>query len=150
MFDTIVWATDGSELADSTLPLITELAGIHGSKIVAIHINELYRGGRFGGGPVLDDEDDLKQKIAAQVADLRHAGIDAELDVVTSRQHEIAALIAEASTTAEADLIVIATHGRTGPAAILLGSVAKSLTQVAPCPVLTVPTPSEKGAKTGQ
>src|SRR5579872_2225888 len=74
MFSTIVWATDGSELADETLPLVTELAGIHDSKIVAVHVNELFRGGRFGGGPVFADEDELQEKIAAQVKDLREAG----------------------------------------------------------------------------
>lgn len=36
------------------------------------------------------------------------------------------------------DLIVIATHGRTGLAHVLMGSVAESIVRTAPCPVLTV------------
>lgn len=36
------------------------------------------------------------------------------------------------------DLIVISTHGRTGLAHVLLGSVAERIVRKAPCPVLTV------------
>ncbi len=37
------------------------------------------------------------------------------------------------------DLLVIGTHGRTGLAHALLGSVAEKVVRRAPCPVLTVP-----------
>jgi len=37
-----------------------------------------------------------------------------------------------------ADLIVIATHGRTGLSHVLLGSVAERIVREAPCPVLTI------------
>jgi universal stress protein A len=36
------------------------------------------------------------------------------------------------------DLIVLATHGRTGLSHVLMGSVAESIVRTAPCPVLTV------------
>jgi len=36
------------------------------------------------------------------------------------------------------DLIVIATHGRTGLSHVLLGSVAERIVRDAPCPVLTI------------
>ncbi len=38
----------------------------------------------------------------------------------------------------EVDMIVIGTHGRTGIAHVLLGSVAEKVVRKAPCPVLTV------------
>ena len=40
--------------------------------------------------------------------------------------------------TQEIDLIVLATHGRSGLAHVILGSVAESVVRTAPCPVLTV------------
>lgn len=36
------------------------------------------------------------------------------------------------------DLIVVATHGRTGLSHVLLGSVAERIVREAPCPVLTI------------
>ena len=40
------------------------------------------------------------------------------------------------------DLIVMGTHGRTGMAHLLFGSVAEEIVRSAPCPVLTVRRPS--------
>ncbi|MEI9941955.1 MAG: universal stress protein [Pseudomonadota bacterium] len=48
--------------------------------------------------------------------------------------HEIAQLAMDL----EADLLVVGTHGRTGIARFLLGSVAHALVTLAPCPVLVV------------
>lgn len=136
MFETIVWATDGSELADRALPLVKDLARVHGSKIVVVHANELLAG-RFGGAPYLADEDDLRASFAKQVGELRGAGFEVELKIKTGIDG-VADLIAEAAEEVEADLIVVGTHGRGAVAGALLGSVAKRLLHVAKSPVLVV------------
>jgi nucleotide-binding universal stress UspA family protein len=41
------------------------------------------------------------------------------------------------------DLIVIATHGRTGWRRVIFGSVAEKVIRLAPCPVLTIQPPHE-------
>jgi nucleotide-binding universal stress UspA family protein len=41
----------------------------------------------------------------------------------------------------EHDLVVLSTHGRTGFAHLLLGSIAEKLVRLSPVPVLTVPAP---------
>lgn len=46
--------------------------------------------------------------------------------------------ILEHAETIEADAIVMGTHGRSGLAHMLLGSVAEEVTRAAPCPVLTI------------
>ena len=61
MFETIVWATDGSELANRALVPVMELARTHHSRIVAVHANEVLKG-RFGAAPVLADEFDIARK----------------------------------------------------------------------------------------
>ncbi len=50
------------------------------------------------------------------------------------------ALIAELKK-GEHDLVVLSTHGRTGLAHLLLGSIAERLVRLSPVPVLTVPVP---------
>ncbi len=44
------------------------------------------------------------------------------------------------------DLIVLGTHGTTGLARLLMGSVAETVLRNAPCPVLTVRTPARSDA----
>jgi len=50
------------------------------------------------------------------------------------------ALLAELKK-GEHDLVVLSTHGRTGLAHLLLGSIAEKLVRLSPIPVLTVPVP---------
>jgi nucleotide-binding universal stress UspA family protein len=147
MFETIVWATDGSELADRALPLVTDLARANGSKIVAVHANELLVGRFISGAPVLADEDELRAKVEQQVDELREAGFTAELVVESGVRHSTAELIAAAAAECEADLIVVGTHGRGAATTALLGSVAKELLHVARCPVLVV-TPDRRESET--
>jgi nucleotide-binding universal stress UspA family protein len=139
MFKTIVWATDGSELAHGALEHALELARVHDSRIVAVHANELLRG-RAAGQPALADEPDLEEQIAKQVEELRSVGFDATLEIRAGSK-EVATLIAEAAEDVDADLIVFGTHGRGGFKAALLGSVARALCHTATRPVLVVPPP---------
>jgi nucleotide-binding universal stress UspA family protein len=44
----------------------------------------------------------------------------------------------ELATNLGADLIVMGSHGRTGLAHVLLGSVAERTIRSAPCPVITL------------
>ena len=52
--------------------------------------------------------------------------------------------IIEIARKHEVDLIVMGTHGRTGLAHALLGSVAEKVVRKAPCPVLTVKHPEHE------
>jgi nucleotide-binding universal stress UspA family protein len=52
--------------------------------------------------------------------------------------------IIDYALAARVDLIVMATHGRTGLAHALMGSVAEKVVRKAPCPVLTVKHPAAK------
>jgi nucleotide-binding universal stress UspA family protein len=51
-------------------------------------------------------------------------------------------VIQEEAEEQHADLIVIGTRGLSGLKHLLLGSVAERVVQKAPCPVLTVKTPT--------
>lgn len=54
--------------------------------------------------------------------------------------------IVEQAENAGADLIVMATHGRSGAGRLFLGSVAEQVVRHAACPVLTVRQPGIKAA----
>jgi len=125
VFETIVWATDGSELADRALRPVMELARQNHARIVAVHANELLKG-RFGGAPLISDESEMVTKIEGQVEELCELGFTAELKIVSG-------------THDTADLIVVGTHGWGGFRSAVLGSVAHGLLHDAYCPVLSIP-----------
>ncbi len=52
--------------------------------------------------------------------------------------------IITAARTQDIDIIVIGTHGRTGLAHVMIGSVAEKIVRKAPCPVLTVKHPEHE------
>ena len=52
--------------------------------------------------------------------------------------------IVETAEAEHVDLLVMATHGRTGLSHLLIGSVAERVVRTAPCPVLTIRPPAEK------
>jgi len=137
MFETIVWATDGSEPADCALEHVRQIAEFHRSRIVAVHANELLTG-RAGGAPALADEPEIRERIEKQVKELRDIGFDATLDICSGRE-PVATLIERAASDVDADLVVVGTHGRGGVSAALMGSVARALCHSSHRPVLVVP-----------
>ena len=64
---------------------------------------------------------------------------DIEHHLVTG---EPATAIVRLATSEQADLIVMATHGRSGLSRLLMGSVAEAVVRQAACPVLTLRQPS--------
>ena len=66
------------------------------------------------------------------------AGVEIDVRVGPGTPSEIIGAVA---LEIGADLIVMGTHGRTGLAHVLLGSVAERTLRTAPCPVLTVRPP---------
>ena len=55
-----------------------------------------------------------------------------------------AAAIATYAKSADIDLIVLGTHGRSAVEQLLVGSVAERVVRTAPCPVLTVRHPERE------
>jgi nucleotide-binding universal stress UspA family protein len=81
------------------------------------------------------DRRDARRRLARLVGAARKRGVRARAVVLEGLPFE---QIAREARRCRADLIVIGTHGRTGLARLLLGSVASRVLAHAPCPVLTV------------
>ncbi len=58
-----------------------------------------------------------------------------------------AQVIVDTARSTKADLIIMATHGRTGLAHVFLGSVAERVVRTAACPVLTVRAPAGRRSR---
>jgi nucleotide-binding universal stress UspA family protein len=66
---------------------------------------------------------------------LQRFGIEGD---ILATEGDAATAILEAARTLPAELIVLATRGRTGIARMVLGSVAERVVSIAPCSVLAV------------
>jgi nucleotide-binding universal stress UspA family protein len=139
MFKTVLWATDGSETAALALPYALGLAESDKAKLVVVHVREIFTG-RAGGYPLVADENELRERIGAQVAELREGGLDATFVVRTCTGGHAARTIAAFAAEVDADLILVGTHGYGRLANALLGSVTQGLLHAGVCPVLAVPT----------
>lgn len=142
MYETVVWATDASPIADQALPEALRVLE-PGGRLIAFHADERFAGGRAGGFPVYVDEVDRRTKLDAQVEELQERGIDATL-VIQVTQHNAAVEIAEFATAHDAEAIVCGSRGLPASVGVAAGSVAMRLPHHATCPVIVV---SEKAAR---
>lgn len=76
-----------------------------------------------------------EQAIAGAVQQMTGMGVQADGKVLDGRPDEA---IVQAAIDVGADLIVVGSHGRTGLAKLLLGSVSERVIGLATCPVLVV------------
>ena len=132
MYETVVWATDGSVGADAALAEALRLAQASGGRVVAVHCDQRLDRNDAGG-----EEDDRRLKIRRQVEELRATGVAVEL-VMPKSHREAADVVAEAAAELGADVVVCGTRGLGALAGAFLGSFTQRLLQIAPCPVLGV------------
>lgn len=150
---TIIVPHDFSEHADIALGIAAELAVELDTDLHLLHVLQprvyAYGSELYAGGPLqyaLTDQGDLRRSSEFQLRALSEA--------IPRLRRPVHCHVVEGSRIAEAidleavhlgaDLIVMGTHGRTGLAHLLLGSVAEATLRRAPCPVLTVPIRTSK------
>lgn len=88
---------------------------------------------------ILEDQMQYHQEIVSRAEQrLREAGLGTEARVLEGDPRET---LVETARTEGADLLVVGSHGRTGLAKLLMGSVAAHVMGHAPCNVLVVKLP---------
>lgn len=142
MYETVVWATDASPIADQALPEALRILE-PGGWLIAFHADERFAGGRASGFPVFVDEVDRRAKLEAQIRELQERGVHATL-VVQATHHNAAVEIAQFATDHDAEAIVCGSRGLPAAVGVVAGSVAMRLPHHATCPVIVV---SEKAAR---
>jgi universal stress protein A len=139
----ILVPTDFSYASDLAVGYAIDLAGRYRASLHVMHVIEdmnfmaAYPDGFFAEVPALR----TKLVAAAQarldaVADrCRARSLTATTQVAEGRP---ARIIVEEAGARGTELIVMGTHGRSGVAHLVLGSVAERVVRTAPCPVFTV------------
>jgi nucleotide-binding universal stress UspA family protein len=154
MYNKILAPLDGSKLAECSFSHIKDIAaGCHVAKVVLLTVLEpvMLDGDYWVTQQQVEDstaemrkrEIDIQKKaetyLAGVSANLKKTGL--EVDTVILKEnavHNEADLILDYAKNNDIDLIVMSTHGRSGPARWAFGSVADRVVRHAKCPVLTV------------
>ena len=151
----IVVPLDGTPVAERALPHALSLARRYGAALTLVRTYSLpgdvaaatVASGLPGTGPVVDPAPFVEVErtaaegyLEATANELRGQGLTVDYDEEDARAADG---IVELAARAGADLIVMATHARSGLSRLLAGSVAEHVVQHAPCPVLLVPVHEE-------
>jgi len=136
-FQHILFATDFSDTADRALPYAVEIARRSMATIHAVHVisPDAYPALPPAEWPELaQDMEEFrarkKNQLELELLELPHEFIFLRGDVWENLEEVI--------RKKNVDLLVLGTHGRTGIAKALMGSVAEKIFRQASCPVLTV------------
>jgi nucleotide-binding universal stress UspA family protein len=138
LYPTVIVPMDFSPASRLALELAADLCeqGVCG-RIVLVHGNYIpVELAEFAAGELTTHlSERAAELLAEQLTGLSDRGIAAEYFALQGAPSEV---IIETANEHHADLVVMGTHGHTGVAHALLGSVAERVVQRAPCPVLTV------------
>jgi nucleotide-binding universal stress UspA family protein len=151
MYKKILVPLDGSKLAECVLPHVESIAkGCGTESITFIRVAEPIRtsasaeeDGFYSGKAWQQMESDSRaaaRRYIDQLASrIKYDGINVQTEVLTDKR--AGDLIADYATKNEFDLIVIATHGRSGISRWVWGSVTDKILRSACVPVLMVRAP---------
>ncbi len=141
---------DFSDSSAKMLKFAIDFARMHEAEMLLVHVIEPmnYAVPRWLPEPTALLEEQRKEAAAkiARLADRAHARrVKCTGEVHFGVVYEV---IADLARESGADMIVIATHGRTGLAHMIIGSVAERVIHNAACPVLVIRTlPSRREAR---
>lgn len=138
MFETVVWASDGSEAAERSLPVAKGIARSSGGRMLVVYVKEIGFGSAAAAVADLH-ADEGEAAVRRSVEALKQDGIAAEFVTGNVMGGGIAQVVADFARDVDADLIITGTRGRNPLIGLLIGGVTSRLLQIAPCPVLTVP-----------
>jgi universal stress protein A len=140
----ILLPTDFSDYANHALSYAGSLARQFGASIICLHVIEPVMPAVGYTGlteplPMVDLSEQLVESASRELPKIAESEECAGLSVEEIIAHGDAATeIVRVATERGVDLIVIASHGRTGLGRILFGSTAESVVRHAKCPVLVV------------
>jgi nucleotide-binding universal stress UspA family protein len=149
MWKTILVPHDFSSCANHAAALARDVAKVHGARLILLHVAELppMLGANAtvvpdeGGAPI-NVRDYAMRSSEAHLEDLANRLRVDGVDVSTvATIGNVASEVDDAVKREGVDLIVIGTHGRTGLAHVVLGSVTEKIVRHSSVPVLTVRVP---------
>ena len=147
--DKILLPTDFSEHSEHALSYALSFAKEYGAKLYVLHVIEdiqYLANAYMFDVPVMPSFADIEQSRLKEMQEFIDRVITdptVAIEKAIKRGRPFVEII-RAAREEEVDLIVIATHGRSGIEHVFFGSVAEKVVRKAPCPVLSIRMPGHE------
>ncbi|MCG3142154.1 MAG: hypothetical protein HDKAJFGB_03542 [Anaerolineae bacterium] len=141
MFKHFLVPLDGSQLAETILPVTQTLAQMCRARVTLLHVVEPAAPATIHGQPHLMNAAQAETYLQARAAQLTAQGIAAAWHVDTAARGVANAIFAH-GLELQADLILLADHGASGLKSRIVGSIPQQVLQRGEIPVLLVRTAS--------
>ena len=135
MYSKILVPLDGSEIAESILPHVKDMAVAHGAEVILLRVLPA-----TGVLPSAAEREAMEARnyLSAVEKRLQQQGVNARF---TIRHGEDAEEITDYAEVNDVDLIAMSTHGRSGVGRWIFGSVAEKVLRGTNKPILLVRVP---------
>jgi universal stress protein A len=151
-FRRILITTDFSETSLQAIPVAVEIASHFDAELLLVHVLPVdtptpwdippYADFGLASLPLPEYEAQVRQEVERRLAMVAAKQVHGVKVRGLVGRGDAAAEVNRMATSEKADLIVLATHGWTGWRHLVFGSVAEKVLREAPCPVLSVRSPS--------
>ncbi len=151
VFDRVVVALDGSEVGETALPKAVEVAAAIGAPLHVIRVIDLGRLEQYGSfglaleASALDLALEDERAAARDYLAATQERLRGKVSVVTIESREGLAARELVNALNPNDLLVMASHGRTGLQRWFLGSVAEEVMRHANNPVMLIRADDQRG-----
>jgi nucleotide-binding universal stress UspA family protein len=143
-YEKIVVPLDGSRWSESAIPQAAEVARAHNAELILLHVYQSPSSSytdqlALAGQQYMADRqyEQMREQLVSLRNGLRRQGLRAREQII--RSHNPAQAICEFVEAEEGvSMVVMSTHGRTGLARWLVGSVAQNVMKNVRCPVKLV------------
>ena len=141
MYRKILVPLDGSKVAEGVLPHAKELAYSEGAELILLNVGAnpaldfVFSDPGLAQSAVQEQEEHSKKYMTEIESQLKAAGFKTSTIL---RVGAVADVILGVAEELQVDVIAMSTHGRTGPARWLLGSVAERVVHNSKVPVLLI------------
>lgn len=152
MLKRIIVPLDGSGFGEQAIPTAIRLAERESAEVELVHVYEALPPYLVQGAPPLDPTLDVqlmkeRESYLRTIAEELRGSTSAPVRTTVLEGVPTAEVLAEYIARRQADLVVMATHGRGGLSRLWLGSVASELVRRSSAPVLLI-RPTEGGSRT--
>jgi len=142
LFQNILHPTDYSAPSEFAFLMACSVARDHGARLLVLHVASTLGPEQVTMGQARTqlEPEAYRQQLWTDLCRVKPPDATVPVEHILA-EGDAATEIVRVAGERGCDLIVLATHGRTGLDRLLMGSVAEHVVRKAPCPVLTIRSP---------